>query len=807
MSETLGTQRRPAWSAALWAFLFVDVLLMLSALVLSPRGSGFALAALTVLGVAALAVGIWRQRPDVPVAWWLLAAGSALSAGVAIAGDVVFGPSVVPGPAVWLPTLLAELSWPLLIAGLMLLARLGGRTDAAANIDSLMVALAAYLVLFAVVIHPVLGTGWAVVRAIISPLGALLVLAMAIRVVFVIGVPTVSVGLVILAMVARAVATISLIFPALATTGLGPVLTTGSLPTFSVGSLRLDSPVLPMWLAFGVLVGAAGLHPSLGRTRRRPGQRSDSLSARRGVLAAIVAVVVTIAWWFEVRHASSGNYSVLGFTIPVALSAMLLLLLVARLSLVARLAQGRAAELARRSAQLARRTDELAQAIGEQEVLQRQLRYRAMHDPLTGLSNRIVLAERMEWALSRPVGSGRHSLVLMDIDQFKNVNDTHGHPVGDELLVEASHRLVDAIPRGGTLARLGGDEFAALLEDTPEDDAVAWADGVRQSLRRPYHVAGQDLFVSTSVGLLTTDPGKPGTPFEALRDADLALHAAKAAGKNRVVVFRRELRTAQLDHARLSAGLRRAIENNELAVEYQPIVDLSTYRIVSVEALLRWNPPGEPSISPAEFIPIAEDIGLIGLIGAWVLRQACRDVRSWYDRYGIAVAVNVSPRQLDDPGFAEMVMETLRDRDLPGDALIVEITESSLMATSPASAPMDQLHRLRSHDIRVAIDDFGTGYSSLASVARLPVDIVKLDRSFIQGSGEDAGTADWTFARAILEMLNALRLRIVAEGVETAEQAESLRKMHYPLVQGFFFAGPMSREQLDSVLSNSDRIR
>jgi len=263
-----------------------------------------------------------------------------------------------------------------------------------------------------------------------------------------------------------------------------------------------------------------------------------------------------------------------------------------------------------------------------------------------------------------------------------------------------------------------------------------------------------------------------------------------------VVTFRPELRAAQLDHTRLSTGLGRALANNELAVHYQPIVNLTTHRIVSVEALLRWTPHGQPPIPPSEFIPVAEDTGLIGPIGSWVLRQACRDARSWYYKHAVAVAVNVSTRQLDDPGFTDMVIQTLRDNGLPGQALTIEITESGLMATSTTSQAMAQLDRLREHNVRIAIDDFGTGYSSLAYIARLPVDIVKIDSSFLQDPAlagpthADVDSPDWAFVRAIFELMDTLHLQTVAEGVETLQQAEALRRLRHPLAQGYLFGRP-----------------
>jgi diguanylate cyclase (GGDEF)-like protein len=777
---------------ALWAYLAVDAVLLLSSLFLPPLVSWALRVVVIALGVVALAVGVRWQRPRVRVGWWLLIGGYAIFAAGDVAAIVRFvAAGEVSADGSWLPAAPSVVSFPLVIAGLALLARLGGPAEAGDTVDALAIALATFLVLFALVIHPVLVGGWAAVAAaIVFPLGSLLILAMIVRVVFSIGVPTVSVGLVLLAACWHFVVATSVQLSALSTTGL--------LPRLEVGSLQVASPML--WPIVFVLLGAAGLHPSLGRVRYRPARRYGTLSKRRMVLAAVLVVVVPIAWWFEIQGAARGRYSVVSFTVPIVLSTVLLVLLVARLGLIARLAQ-------RRTAEVAQRSDQLAAAVREQDVLQRQLRYRAMHDPLTGLSNRIMLAERLEWTLTRPAGSRQHTLAIMDLDRFKDVNDSVGHPTGDEVLVEASHRLLEALPKGGTLARLGGDEFAALLEDMPPQEAMAWAEGVRRSLRNPYRVADQDFFLSASIGLLTTDPAGPvPTPSEALRDADLALYAAKAAGKNRVMTFRPEQRAAQLDHTRLSTGLGRALANNdELTVHYQPIVNLTTHRIVTVEALLRWTPHGQPPIPPSEFIPVAEDTGMIRRIGSWVLRQACRDARSWYYEHGIAVAVNVSVRQLDDPGFTELVFDALRDNGLPGQALIIEITESGLMATSTTSQAMAQLDRLRTHKVRIAIDDFGTGYSSLAYVARLPVDIVKIDSSFLQGPAH-AGidSPDWAFIRAIFELVDTLHLQTVAEGVETLEQAEELRRLRHPLAQGYLFGRAMSPEMLDQTLSHSD---
>jgi diguanylate cyclase len=802
MSEVFTRLLRRRRGISLVAYLAVDLVMIGAATGLSARGSWLVVLMLIVLGAGAFALGVWRQRPEPPLAWRFLVAGAVSFAAIIVIG--VFVRLGVGRQFGWTAVLLVVVPSPLFVVGLALLARLGRRLDAAVTVDALLLVSAAYLVLFAAVIRPHVGTGWDAAVSILSPLGAFLVLAMIIRIIFAGGVPTLSVALLLLALGVRACGAVALFVPAIATSGFRQVYDRPEAPTFARGVNPIDSPVLILWLLYGILIGVAGLHPSLARTRRRAeGSRWVSAPLGRIVLVAALAVSVIFGWLLVAGRAPHVLYSDTGFAIPVGLSAVVLVLLVIRVGLAARAAYGRAGDLAEQSVMLAGRTDELAKARVEQELLQQEMHHRATHDLLTGLCNRTALTERMASVMNR--AARPQALALLDLDAFKDINDVHGYAVGDELLIQVSHRLTNAVPEGGTLARIGGDEFAVLLEDTSETDALALANDLRDSLRRPYRIGEQELFVSASIGLLTAKPGgERNTPPDALRGADVALHAAKADGKDRVVVFHRDLESAQLNRTQLSMGLQRAITDNELSVEYQPICELDSFRIVAVEALLRWNPQGQ-AVPPAEFMPVAEETGVIGPIGEWVMRQSCRDARSWYHRHGIAAAVNVSARQLDDVGFSDMVIATLNDTGLPGRALIVEITETSLMTTT--AGPIDQLRRLRDHGTRIAIDDFGTGYSSLASVSRLPVDIVKIDKSFVQQPGQgDVHQPDWAFVRAIIQMVKPLRLRTLAEGVERIEQVEALRGLGCPLGQGFLLGRPMPAERMDGLLSRSDTV-
>ncbi|WP_433217641.1 putative bifunctional diguanylate cyclase/phosphodiesterase [Dactylosporangium sp. CS-047395] len=558
------------------------------------------------------------------------------------------------------------------------------------------------------------------------------------------------------------------------------------------GDTSGDSFSTMLYLCAYTLLGTAALHPSMATAAGRP-ERSQHVIPRHRIwlysVLSLVGPLVAIILMLAV-HPLPSRWWVL---VPLATSAVTAVLLIARLSQLVGFANRRVLELDAHALAL-------GESLREQEALRQQLTHRALHDALTGLGNRALLQERLEHALTRT--SAAHGLLLLDLDGFKDVNDSFGHPAGDALLIEVAARLVGIVRVSDTLVRLGGDEFAILMEDADAGQVAAAGRRVIDDLARPVTVHERELSVTASVGSLLF--AAPATPSEALRNADLALYAAKAAGKNQLAAYEERLASERSEHLRIAADLRRAIAAEEFTVNYQPVVDLATGRVTAVEALLRWSRDGV-SVPPLDFIPIAEQYGLIVPIGAWVLRRACRDVRTWYERFGISVTVNVSGRQLREPDFAATVIGALHDAGLPGAALIMEITETVLVSAGAGEADdvTAVLMRLREEGVRVAVDDFGTGYSSLAYLRHLPVDILKIDRAFTPG-GEVA--EELAFTRAIVELGNSLRLSSIAEAVETPEQAARLRELDCPQAQGYHFSRPLPAAALDEVLTASGGV-
>ena len=446
----------------------------------------------------------------------------------------------------------------------------------------------------------------------------------------------------------------------------------------------------------------------------------------------------------------------------------------------------------------------VARDVTEQWDLKAALEHQALHDPLTGLANRALFGDRLAHALHVAVRRGESVAVLyIDLDGFKLVNDTHGHDVGDALLVAIGQRLSCQLREGDTLARLGGDEFGAILEGINEHgEARVVAERLLESLGAPFTFGERKVFAGASIGIALSRPETTG-PLDLLREADVALYRAKASGRNRAVVFRSDMADAIAAQVALEADLRRALDRDELELHYQPIVDLATGRIEGAEALLRWDRPGYGPVLPSEFIPVAEESGLIAPIGSWVLRMACRQAAEWQGSQPGAepffVSVNLSARQFRDPGLVDEVRSIMDEMRLPAAALKLEITEHALLDEGPQTAV--SLRGLNDLGVKLAIDDFGTGYSSLGYLRYLPVDMLKMDRVFVHDlDGEPSGIA---IVEAVVRLAHALGMRVTAEGVETAEQLAALRAVGCDRAQGFLFATAVPAAQLVELVARS----
>ncbi len=453
---------------------------------------------------------------------------------------------------------------------------------------------------------------------------------------------------------------------------------------------------------------------------------------------------------------------------------------------------------------------QLGRSLAQLAEVKEQLRHQAYHDVLTGLGNRALFLERLSAALEREVtvGAERSAILFVDLDDFKTVNDSLGHTAGDELLRIVAARLHDSIRSQDLAVRLGGDEFAVLVGGSTPDEtlgsvggvaarAVLIAQRILDALAEPFQIAGTSVAIRGSIGIAVSRHPREGA--EALvRDADVAMYAAKASGKGEFAVFQPRLYTAVVRRHSLKGDLQHAIDGHRFVLQYQPICDLKTGEPRSVEALIRWRHPTRGLISPTEFIPFAEETGLILPIGRWVMERSVEDARQWLDTLGDdapELNVNVSARQIHEPSFVDEVAEILAAAEFPASHLTVEITETMMMQN--VETMIVRLAALRALGVKVALDDFGTGWSSMAWLREFPVDALKVPRELLGGLG--ASENDWDFTRAIVTLGRSLRLDVIAEGIEFADQVGRLRAIGVETGQGFFFSPPVIAKKVPAL--------
>jgi diguanylate cyclase (GGDEF)-like protein len=443
----------------------------------------------------------------------------------------------------------------------------------------------------------------------------------------------------------------------------------------------------------------------------------------------------------------------------------------------------------------------MGQSLTQLNELKEQLHHQAYHDSLTGLGNRALFLEHLTAVLDGPQWPGGPAVLFVDLDDFKTVNDSLGHLAGDRLLIAVAERLRGCLRPADLAARLGGDEFAILLERSDASNAIMIGERIMDALRLPFLIEGNEVIARASVGISENIvPGQPAE--ELLRNADVAMYTAKAQGKGRVVIFEPQMHATVVARHALTSRLERSLANSEFVIHYQPVVNMASGKVTGVEALVRWRQPNGTLTLPGEFIPLAEETGLILPLGRWVLETACRQAVQWSElapAKPLTLSVNLSARQVQQPYFIGEVADMLRRTGLDPTTLILEITETVMMQDTAAT--IAKLDALKAMGVQLAIDDFGTGYSSLSYLSRFPVDVLKMASPFVESANVD-GSA---FAQAIISLGHSLKLSIVAEGIERADQVQLLRQLGCDFGQGFFFAKALPADGITALLSAAGR--
>jgi diguanylate cyclase (GGDEF)-like protein len=714
--------------------------------------------------VVALILGARANAAGGRLPWYLLAVGQALF----VASDVLaynygrlFG-AAMPFPSVADPFHLAF--YPFLVAGMLLLIRERGENrDRAGLIDSLIVTLALATLLWVYLIAPYADAPS------LSALGKLTSIAYP------------SMDILVLGVVARVAAGSHRREPAfgflLASTVV--LLLSDALYGWRLlgGGYGTDAILDTGWAVYYALLGGAALHPSM-RLLSTPGPEADG-HLTRARLALLTCASLTVPLLIVLREAL---HETVDLYVLVGSSAFMFALVLLRM------------------AGIVRRNEELALqmvALTEQSA-KAELEHQAFHDTLTGLPNRALFRNRVEHALA---GQRRDRLpvavLFLDLDDFKNVNDSLGHDTGDRVLEEVARRLEDCMRPVDTAARLGGDEFAVLIHDTESElHAVEIAQRVMDALALPIALRGRDVSIAASVGIAFSDLGAAGGAGaeELLRNADAAMYMAKDGGKGHYRVFQPEMHAKALARLELKSDLQRALDDGEFTLRYQPIMDLARGDMAGMEALVRWEHPVRGTVAPLEFVPLLEDTGMIVPVGRHILRQACVWAAHMQSRCprepALSIAVNVSACQLQRPELIDEVRAALQDTAIVPSSLTLELTESVMMQDMELT--LLRLKALRALGVKLAIDDFGTGYSSLTYIRQLPVDVLKIDRSFLADPNPQVAQ----LTAAIVQLARIFQLKAVAEGIETPAQLQRLRAVNCDFGQGFHFAKPLHGEEI-----------
>ena len=574
-----------------------------------------------------------------------------------------------------------------------------------------------------------------------------------------------------------------------------------------------------VWVAANLLIGLAGASQWAGRRYTRPvgaqpanptggRQAGSAFRGRIGTFRMYIPYVWLLGALVLLIASGLTPLPMSSFSLSLGVAVIMVLVLVRQL--VTLFENKRLNIRLRAQAEKLKGTNlDLSTEIIERERVQQRLSHDTLHDGMTGLANRVLFLDRLGQAMERFKRNHDRSfaVLFMDLDQFKVVNDSLGHPYGDQLLISVAKRLKESVRSTDTIARFGGDEFAVLSEDSGDGNAArVLAERIQAAMRPAFNLKDGEVYITASIGI-AANTIEYDRAEDLLRDADLAMYQAKALGAGRSEMFVLEMRDQPLSRLETEQGLRRALERGEFQLHYQPIKSLTSDKVVGFEALLRWRHPTKGLLPPGEFLPAAEASGLILLIGDWVLHEACRQLRAWRDRFphlqGVSVSVNLSDRQFSQADLAEKVARALSASGLAGPALRLEITERVLVGNSPvASRIIKELHDL---GVQLQIDDFGTGFSALSFMQQFPLDALKIDRTFI--SQMLTGRKGLGLVRAIISMAHDLGMHAIAEGIETGEQLKQLKDLSCGFGQGFLLSVPMDAESIEEGFLQAEQAK